>query len=79
MSDNLKRDCLKFAERAKENGRLVDVHIMPGVMNSYMTTTIQSDEAQEFLKSEKLAFDTIVNGVQQTDSEDPDDMIWMQT
>ena len=58
--DFFKRDNLKYAERLRAVGKLIDVSNMPGMTHGYQITFYHTDENKGFFAEEKLAFDAYV-------------------
>lgn len=58
--DHLRRDNVKFAERLKNVGKLVDISITPGCMHATMGHNYKYEETTIFRNEEKLAFDMLV-------------------
>ena len=58
--DFYRRDCLKYADRLKKAGKLIDISDMPGVIHGY-NGTFDSDECKWFYEQEKQVFDMYIN------------------
>ena len=58
--DFYKKDNIKYAERLKKNGRLLDLSNMPGMTHGYQLSHFNSDENKWFWEEEKMAFDAWV-------------------
>lgn len=60
--DFYKRDNLKYAQRLKAAGKLIDVSCMPGVTHGYQLTFFEprTQENKWFYEEEKMAFDAFV-------------------
>ena len=55
--DIFRRDNLRYAERLKAVGKLIDVSDMPGVTHAYQTIDYDIQETTWFYEEEKMVFD----------------------
>jgi len=57
--DYLRRASETMAKRLKEQGRLVDISVLPGQLHALMGSSLQSDSYQAYFEEKKNAFNAV--------------------